>query len=145
MSDENKRLAKRFHVDLFEEKDLDVADKILSEDFSVGTPGVPAHWSSGREGAKRFASDIAAAFPDVAFEHHEVLAEGDKVVVRWTLTGTHGGELLGVPPTGKPVKFGGFDLFQIEDGKITKLWQTWDHFGFLVQIGALAIPAEASA
>jgi steroid delta-isomerase-like uncharacterized protein len=145
MSEENKRLATRFHLDFFQGRNLDLADEILSEDFSVGTRGFPAHWASGRAGAKQFASDIAEAFPDLSFVHHDVIAEGDKVVIRWALTGTHAGELLGVPATGKRVSFDGFDLFQIESGKIVRLWQIWDHFAFLVQIGAVATLAEASA
>ena len=89
MSEENKRLATRFHSELFQGRNLAVADEILSEDFRVGTPGVPAQWASGREGAKQFASAIVEAFPDLAFVHHDVVAvEHHQPAAR----GQHGGE-----------------------------------------------------
>ncbi len=62
-------------------------------------------------------------------------------MVRWSMTGTHGGELMGVPPTGRPIEVTGFDLFRIEERKIAELWQNWDQLGLMQQIGAIPAPA----
>lgn len=143
MSDENKRLADRFHMDIFQAGRLEVADEILSPDFMIHAPGYPPEWSRGTEGTKQLATAIIEGIPDRRITHDETIAEGDKVMIRWTMTGTHSGELMGVPPTGRPIEVTGFDLFRIEDGKLTELWQNWDQLRLMQQIGAIPVPAEA--
>src|SRR4029077_9078040 len=58
--------------------------------------------------------------------HEDVIAHDDRVVVRWTSWGTHKGNLLGVPASGRPVKITGIDIFRVKDGKLAELWQNWD-------------------
>jgi predicted ester cyclase len=62
-------------------------------------------------------------------------------MLRWSMTGTHGGELMGVPSTGRPIDVTGFDLFRVEEGKLAELWQNWDQLGLMQQIGAVPVPA----
>lgn len=66
-----------------------------------------------------------------------MIAEGEKVVVRWTATGTHKGELFGIPVTGKRIKVVGVDIFRVEDGKLKELWLSWDQMGMMRQLGVV--------
>jgi steroid delta-isomerase-like uncharacterized protein len=85
-----------------------------------------------------------AAFPDMTSSEDELIVEENKVVVRRTLTGTHTGTLMGVPPTGKKVVVGGVWLAHLRDGKIHEQWVYFDALGMLQQIGALPIPEQSS-
>ncbi len=137
----NKTMADRFHMEIFEAGRLEIADEILTAGLVIHAPGYPPEWTRGREGAKQLAAAIIGGIPDRRIAHHETIAEGDLVMVRWSMTGTHGGELMGVAPTGRPIQVTGFDLFRIADGKIAELWQNWDQLGLMQQIGAIPAPA----
>jgi steroid delta-isomerase-like uncharacterized protein len=143
MTQQDKALAERFHMDIFEAGRLDVADEILAPDFTIHSPGLPPELARGPEGTKQFAQAIRSGLPDLRITHDDVVAAGNKVVIRWTATGTHGGEMMGVPATGKQVTITGFDLFRIAGGKLAELWQNWDQLGFLQQVGA--VPAAEGA
>lgn len=141
MTDENKALADRFHTDIFQAGRLEVADEILAADFVIHAPGYLPEWTQGPEGTKQLAAAIIEGIPDRRIEHYETIAEGELVMVRWSMTGTHGGELMGLPATGRPIEVTGFDLFRVEDGRLAELWQNWDQLGLLQQIGAVPAPA----
>lgn len=141
MTDEKKALADRFHMDIFQAGRLEVADEILTPDFAIHGPGYPPEWTRGPEGTKQLATAIVDGIPDRRIAHHETVAEGDLVMIRWSMTGTHDGDLMGVPPTGRPIDVTGFDLFRIESGRIAELWQNWDQLGLMQQIGAIPAPA----
>jgi steroid delta-isomerase-like uncharacterized protein len=140
----NKRLAHRWHGDIFVEDRLDVADEILAADFRWHSPGLPPE-ISGREGVKEFARMLRAGFPDYRLTSEDTIGEGDRVMIRWTHRGTHEGEFLGQAPTGREVTVTGIDLFRIEGGKITELWQITDQLGLMQQLGAIPAPAGAEA
>jgi predicted ester cyclase len=74
--------------------------------------------------------------------HDDTIGEGDKVVVRWTASGMHQGDLFGVPPTGKSVQVTGIDIFRVAGGQLAELWQNWDQLGMLQQVGAIPAPAQ---
>ena len=137
MSDQQKRLAERFHKDIFEAGKLDVADEILSPNFAVHSPDYPPELPSGPEGVKQWAMGLRQGFPDVGFTHHDVIAEGDKVVIRWSVTGTHKGELLGMPATGKQIQVSGIDVFRVQDGRLVEMWQNMDTFGMMRSLGVI--------
>ena len=136
----NKELAHRFHMDLFQAGNLDAADEIIAEDFVVHFEGLPPELRHGIEGAKLYAIGIRTAFPDVQITHEDFIAEGDKVVIRWVSRSTHMGNLMGIPPTGERVTATGIDIFRIENGKIAELWQNWNQYGMMQQVGV--IPPE---
>ncbi|MDP7559258.1 MAG: ester cyclase [Planctomycetota bacterium] len=105
-----------------------VIDELVATDFVDHNP-MPGI-APGIEGVKQTAAIHSAAFPDlVEIAFHDMIAEGDKVVVRWTVTGTHRGEMLGIPPTGKQVTLTGVDIFRIVDGKLVELWVNSDQLG----------------
>jgi len=124
--EENKALALRYHADIFQNGMLEVADEILSPDFVIHNPVLPEALRKGPEGTKKYASAIMAAVPDRKLEHHDIIVEGDKVLIRWTNGGTNTGPLFGNPPMGNTYIVTGFDLFRILDGKIKELWQQYN-------------------
>src|SRR5215212_11689814 len=82
--EKNKALALRYHNDIFQNGKLEVADEILSSDFVLHNPVLPEELRKGPVGAKRYASAIIAAVPDRKLVHDDILAKGDKVLIRWT-------------------------------------------------------------
>jgi predicted ester cyclase len=122
----NEALALRYHHDMFQNGKLEVADEILSPDFVLYNPVLPEDLRKGPEGAKRYASAIIAAVPDRKLIHEDILTKGDKVLIRWTNSGTNTGSLFGNPPTGKSYVATGFDLFRISNGKIAEMWQQYN-------------------
>jgi len=95
--EENKALALRYHDDIFQEGRLEVADEILSPDFVIHNPILPEVLRNGPEGAKKYASAIITAVPNRKLEQNDILTEGDKVMIRWTNSGTNTGPLLEIP------------------------------------------------
>jgi predicted ester cyclase len=134
-SEGNEALAHRFHMDIFAEGNLDAADEILSPDFVWHGGSSPGEDLRGSEPTKQVASSFIATFPDGRFTHEDTLVEGDKVLIRWTMTGTQEGEMQGIPPTGRRVTLTGFDLFRIEGGKIVEMWQEVDQLSLKQQLG----------
>ena len=124
--EENKALALRYHDDIFQKGRLEVADEILSPDFVIHNPILPEVLRNGPEGAKKYASAIITAVPNRKLEQNDILTEGDKVMIRWTNSGTNTGPLFGLPPTGNTYVATGFDLFRISNGRIKELWQQYN-------------------
>ena len=124
--DKNQTLTLRYHNDIFQNGKLEVADEILSPDFVLHNPVLPEELRKGPEGTKKYASVLIAAVSDRKLIHHDVFAKGDKVLIRWTNSGTNTGPLFGNPPTGKPYVATGFDLFRISNGKIMEMWQQYN-------------------
>ncbi len=89
------------------------------------------------EGLRQVISMFFAAFPDAKTTVDDMIAEGDKVVVRSTTRATHKGALMGVPPTGRSVRYSGIDIFGVVDGKIVDHWFVRDHATLMEQLGVL--------
>jgi steroid delta-isomerase-like uncharacterized protein len=143
MSEENKAAARRFY-DAWHGGDLDSLDDLIAQDVVDHDPYSP-HASEGLEGVKKLIAMYREAFPDVRFTIEDQVAEGDKVVTRWTATGTHEGQLMGVEPTGKTSTITGIGIDRFEDGKIVEVWGNWDTLALMQDIGAIpeAQPAQA--
>ena len=140
MSEKNKALARRYPMEAFETRNVNVVDDLLTADFRDHDPGTPQDIPPGPEGIKPVLEGYLAAMGDINFTIEDQIAEGDKVLTRWTVRMTHSGELMGVPATGKSVSFSGITLLRLENGKIAEEWSNWDGIGLLEQIGAL--PSE---
>jgi predicted ester cyclase len=91
----------------------------------------------GREGDRARTQAMIAAFPDVRYVLHDLIAEGDKVVARYTMHGAHQGELLGIPPTGKQVAMDVTTIYRLEEGLAVELWEQYDGLGLMRQLGAM--------
>lgn len=97
----------------------------------------------GPESFKRVAALIRTTFPDIHFAVEDEVAEGDKVVVRWTMRGTHKGEFMGVPGTGKQVTGAGMHFFRVAGAKITEIWVNRDELGMMQQLGVVPPMGES--
>ena len=130
-SQQNKTLARRWFDDLFSRADLDAANEILGAEF---VDHLTRGDERGLEELKHYVIMYRSAFPDIQDTVEEVVAEGDKVVVRWTSCGTHQGEFMCVAPTGRHVTFTGMRLFRIAENKIVESWVNIDERGLQEQL-----------
>ena len=85
------------------------------------------------------------SFPDFHVTSEDIIAEGDKVVSRWTASGTHKGELFGIPPTGKKATWKGISIYRFADGKIVEAWGDADFLGLLQQLGVMPVAGSMPA
>ena len=134
--EENKALARRFFDEVFNTPNRDAAGEIVAGDYVAHYPAFPGG-IHGPDGLMQVVSAFRAAFPDLHYTPEETIAEGDRVVVRWTARGTHQGDFQGLPPTGRPIMVTGIDIFRIADGKVVETWISSDLLGLLQQIGAI--------
>ena len=142
-TESNKVVARRFLEEIFGQGKLAVADEIVAPDHVDRGPGALPGLPPGPEGSKMVVTVYRNAFPDIQFTIDEQIAEGDKVVTRWTGFGTHKGVLAGIPPTGKSATVTGIGVDRIVNGKIVESWGIFDQFGMLQQLGI--IPAGPPA
>ena len=136
----NTDLAHRFYADVMVGGDLNALDEILTPNFvdhEEGPPGTP----DGIDGVKAFVTMFREAFPDMQMSIEDVMEDGDRVAVRATMTGTHDGELMGVPPSGNRVRLEMIDIVRIEDGRCAEHWGAADNLSLMQQIGAVQAPA----
>lgn len=134
----NKQLVQRYFAEMINEGRLAVADEILAPDVRFTNPPTTVN---SREDFTKVVTGLRAAFPDVRFEVAEVVAEGDKVAARWTMTGTNRGALQGqAAPTGKTIRVTGMDFFEITAGRIRQIRVNMDVLGMLQQLGTLPSP-----
>ena len=141
-ADENKALVRRFFEEIWNNKNIDVADQLIADDHINHDPASPME-VRGPDGFKQLARMYIAAHPDLRFTIEDQIAEGDMVVTRWTASGTQQGPLMGLPPTGKHATVSGIQTDRIAGGKLQESWVNWDTLGMLQQIGA--VPAAAPA
>ena len=134
MSEQNKKLARRWFEDLFSRGDLDAANEILSAEF---VDHLPREEERGIEELKNYVSIYRTAFPDIQDTVEDIVAEGDKVVVSWMSRGTHQGEYMGIAPTGRHVTFTGMRLFRFAENQIAESWVNIDERGLQEQLGAV--------
>ena len=134
-AENNKDLVRRFVDEAQSRHNLAAVDEYMSPDFVDHSvpPGLPPT----REGVKMQFGMFFAALPDLTAIIHDQVADGEKVVTRKTLRGTHQGDLLGVPPSGKTVNIEVIDILRVRDGLITDHWNQVDLLGLLRQMGAL--------
>jgi steroid delta-isomerase-like uncharacterized protein len=98
---------------------------------------VPGGKFTGPEGVKQFVQIYRTAFPDLKITIEDQVAEGDKVVTRWSATGTHKGDLMSIPATNKPATVTGTDIERYQNGKVVESWASYDMFGMLQQLGVV--------
>jgi steroid delta-isomerase-like uncharacterized protein len=135
LEDRNKALVKRWLEELWNQGDYRVAGVLLAEDFERHSTDHPA---SGPDAYLAIIKSCHDGFPDSNIvQVDELLAEGDRVFVRWRWTGTHQADFLGVPASGKRIDVLGEDVIRIQDGRITDVWPLFDPLRVLLQIGAI--------
>jgi steroid delta-isomerase-like uncharacterized protein len=137
-TEQNKRLVSDFIDSLFTKGDLDAVDRYLAPDFVNHDP--PFGVTPDREGMRAAGEMMRAAFPDWHSDQHLVVGEGDIVVERFTASGTHRADVLGVPPTGDTVSLEGINIFRVDGGRIVERWGRLDELGFLGGLGVVTWP-----
>jgi steroid delta-isomerase-like uncharacterized protein len=135
VSEENKALIRRLYEEAINQNSLQVLDEITSSQVRVHTPF--SQQQAGREGLEEVSTSMLRAFPDYHVTIEDQIAEADKVVTRYIARGTHQGELMGVPSTGKEVSVSGIDIDRISEGQIVEHWSEADVLGMMQQIGAV--------
>ena len=122
--EKNKAIARRYQEEVWGKGNLDLIDELLAVDFVDHS--LPAGMDSSFAGARRAVQGAHDAFPDGQWTVEDLIAEGDKVVIRWKLQATHEHEFRGIAPVGKPVTIAGITILRIADGKIAERWVNWD-------------------
>jgi steroid delta-isomerase-like uncharacterized protein len=134
--EENRAVVRRFNEGVqrfFQTGDLSALDDICAPDFVHHGPGIPPDL----DGFKQMVPIFRSAFSDVEVDIEDLIAEGDRVVDRITVRGTHSGDFMGIPPSGKQWEMQEIHIARIVDGKIAERWTMVDMFGLLQQIGGI--------
>ena len=133
-AEENKAIVRRYQ-EIYNSNNVDALTEVVAEDFLTPRmmPGMP----QGLEGAKTIHKATLLGMPDWHTEIEDLIAEGDKVVARITMTGTHTGDFFGIPATGKKISFSGIYIVRIANGKIVEHWGEEDSVSLLQQLGTM--------
>lgn len=135
---ENKQSVARFFDEVWNQGDEAAIDRFLAAE----TFGNDPEFGTGREAFRAQWKKWRAAFPDIHFAVEDLVAEGDKVVSRWRMTGTQTGEFMGIAPTGRRVSVAGMSLDRLAGGQIVEGCDAWDALGLRQQLGALPTDGE---
>ncbi|WP_227356005.1 ester cyclase [Haladaptatus salinisoli] len=133
---DNKELVRNLMEEVFNEKNVDAADEFLAIDYTEYATGNGESFQS-REEFKAGNADFFTAFPDLTVTEDGCIAEGNTVVYRHTLTGTHKGEIMGVEPTGNEITLENAGVFRIKNGKIIDLYLYADNISLMRQLGII--------
>ena len=135
MSEANRALARRWFEEVWNRQRAETVDEILAPDALGHMEGGDVR---GPEAFKVVRADLLRACPDMKVEVEDTVAEGEHVVLRWNVRGTHRGEGLGAAPTGQAVAFRGMTWMTFRDGKLVEGWDSWNLGLLLQRIGAAA-------
>ena len=138
-AEENTAVVRRFFDEVCNGRRLELAEELLTPGHVYHDPQIP-----NVVGPQAMAQAVAVYQTGLNGHWHVaelVAAEGDRVVARWTGTGTHTADLMGIPPTGKSISVAAVHLFRLEGGKIAEQWCVWDTLGLLQQLGVVPPPS----
>jgi steroid delta-isomerase-like uncharacterized protein len=139
MAKDNLDKSRGIFEEVWNQKRVEKIDELVATDYihhDVLSPD-----QQGIDAYKQFVHRYRNAFPDIHFKIEDEIADGDTVVIRWTVTGTHNGDLPGLPRTGKAISVTGITIARLSDGKFVEAWNNWDALGMMQQLGA--VPTEA--
>ncbi len=143
-SQENKSVVRRLIETLNERVwpsgDFTVADALISPQYVYHEPANPI---AGHEGFRQLVDTYRTAFPDTQFTIEDQIAEGDLVLTRMTVRGTHTGPLMGIPASGRPIEVSVLSLMRVIGGRVVEEWERFDTAHLLAQVGALPAPGSA--
>jgi steroid delta-isomerase-like uncharacterized protein len=137
-TEENKALVRRLWEEVLNKRNLEVADELLAPG-SVNHEAPAGRTHEGPESLKQVVGMLTSAFPDHHTIVEDIIAEGDKVMVRTTFSGTHQGPFMGIPPTGKRFSQQQIHVVRIVDGKATEHWAVRDDISMMQQLGVLPV------
>ena len=140
-TEQNKALVRQMVEEIFNRGNMSRADEFLAPEF-VEREELPPGIARDREGVKQLTAMFRSAFPDFKATIDDIVAEGDKVVIRQTWSGTHQGEFMGVPPTGKSISINVIDIIRIAEGQFVEHWGVMDQMAMMQQLGVIPAPGE---
>ena len=132
-------VARRFYDEVMNKGNLDVLQEIIHDDF-VEHENVPPGVPTDKNGPRAFVSLFRGAFPDFTATIEDLIQEGDKVVVRSRMTGTHEGDFMGMPPSGKTFDIQAIDIVEFRHGKCIAHWGVTDNAAMMEQLGMTETP-----
>ena len=142
-TEENKAKLRRIYQECFNQGNLATADELVAPDLRDTSPGIPPGVpTTGPDTLKSIVSQLRSAFPDLQVTIDEMVAEGDMVVARTTVTGTHRGNFQGIPPTGQRVNWGCIDIAHVQGGQFVSHYGLQDGLGLFQQVGAISAPGQ---
>ena len=134
---ENKALMRRFYEEVFNQKNLAAIDDFIAPSFVNHSAAQLGMAGGDLEHVTQFVSMVMQAFPDLHYTVEDLVAEGDQIAARLTLSGTQQGAFMGIPPTGKHVTISDIEIFRISGGKAVVCWVQADYLGLLQQLGVV--------
>jgi len=141
----HKLLFGRLYHNVWNDRKLEYIDRVFSKTHALLAPSITGS-AVGPAVYRRHVEDFLIGLPDLKFTVEDTISEKDKMVVEWTITGTHKGEFLGIPPTNRKISISGITINQVADGKIIESTVAWDVWHVLRQMGAeLAGKSEMQA
>ena len=144
MSVESISISRRLIEEVWNNRKLDVVNELIASTHINHDPNTP-DLGSGPEGYKRLVTLYTTAFPDLRFTIEDLISEGDKLVISWTVSGTHKGDLRGTPPTNKKMSVEGITISRHATGKILDSRVSWDALGMMQQLGVVPAVGQAKA
>jgi predicted ester cyclase len=130
-SEKNKQTVRRLYEEYINQAQRQVLPELVAPDY-VGPDG-----GRGPSGFATTIDGLRRGVPDIRFKVEDLIAEGDRVTIRWTWSGKHTGVLNGLPPSNRHVENDGIAIYELRDGKVARAWLQTDRLGFLQQIGAV--------
>jgi steroid delta-isomerase-like uncharacterized protein len=137
---ENKTIIRRLYEEVWNERKLEVVDQLIANSHALQDP-IATGSQVGPELYKRRVVEMTTGFPDLCFSIDDTIAEGEKVVACWTISGTHRNEYMGIPATGRKISIEGITIHHIKKGTILDSCARWDTLGLMRQLGA--IPSQS--
>ena len=141
-TEQNKAIVRRVFDEIVNKGHLAVADELLAADYVNHDFPAPA---PGAEGFKLVTTMFRSAFPDIVVTLEDEFADGDRVVTRGVFVGTHTGDFMGIPATGRAVSIKYLDIWRLENGKAKENWVQMDLLGLMQQLGVVPAPEQAAA
>jgi steroid delta-isomerase-like uncharacterized protein len=132
MDRERNKEAKKRYFDAFNAQDLEAIDELFAPDYVLHLAGAPD--VQGSESLRQMVAQSFSNLSDAILRVEDMVAEGDKVVTRWTMTATHSGEFMGVPPTDRRLTMSGIIIDRFVDGRVVEAWESFDMYGLMAQL-----------
>ncbi len=142
-TEENRAIFRRYVEEAWGKGNMEVADEVFADRYVSHQPD-GSEEARGPEDVKLFLRQYREAFPDLRITIGDQIAEGDRVVTRWSSRGTHRGEFRGITPTGNEVRLTGIGIFRFSDGKVVESWDNFDQLGMMQQLGVIPLPEQAT-
>jgi predicted ester cyclase len=128
----NRALLRRFYKEVYVDWNMAVVDQLVSPQFR--SHDWPADGPTGPQAFRDYYAAIRVAVPDARYEVDDLIADGDRAVVRWRLLGTHLGQFGGIAPTGRPIALKGIAIYRVENGMLMERWVVSDLYGLLEEL-----------